>query len=84
MTFRLSIKESESTFDWSTTGKAFLSTLIMFITAFPFMHQSLVLTILVAVATYAIAIFATGAITKQMLTDLLMARKGTPEIGKMG
>lgn len=84
ITFRLSIKASESTFEWTTTWKAFLSTIIMFVAAYPFMNRSLVLTILVSIVTYCIAIFATGAVTKQMVQDLLMARKGTPVIDEMG
>lgn len=83
ITFKLSTRKSGLQFDWTTTWKALVSTLLMFALAYPFMNRSLTLTILVSVVTYSIAIFASGAVTKQMIGELLSARKGSPEIDKL-
>lgn len=83
ITYRLSTQFSEMNFEWTTTWKAFLSALLMFAIAYPFSERSLILTILLSVVTYTIAIFATGAVTKGMIQDLLIVRKGTPVIDEM-
>lgn len=74
---KLAASHSGLKFDWTIPGKALLSTIAMAVAALPFIH-SFFWTVLVSIATYSIIIFATGAVTKQTIQDLLMARKGTP------
>ena len=60
----------------TTTWKALLASIVMFAAAYPFSYRSLWLTIGIAIIAYSAMILATGAVTKQMITDLLIARKG--------
>lgn len=80
----MTLKHTPMKLSWSVPGKAFLSTIAMFSAAFPFMDRSLGLTISIGVGVYTIAIFATGAVTKTMITDLLSARKGAPTADEVG
>lgn len=64
----------------ATTWKALLASVVMYVAAYPFSHRSLWLTIAVALIAYAAVILATGAVTKQMITDLLLTRKGGEKI----
>lgn len=59
-------------------GKSLLASLLMVILARPFLNISLGLTILVATAVYAILVFATKAVTKTMVLELVRTSKGAP------
>lgn len=82
LTARLSMKHSEMKLSWNVPLKAFIATIAMVLAAIPVIH-SFFLTIVVGMVVYTIVILATKAITKQMIQDLVMARKGTPEIDEI-
>ncbi|MFA5130036.1 MAG: flippase [Patescibacteria group bacterium] len=72
----LTLKSGEFTLPLATMWKALLGSFVMFIVAYPFSKNSLWLTIAVAIIAYSAVMLATGAVTKQMVADLLIARKG--------
>jgi O-antigen/teichoic acid export membrane protein len=80
----MTLKHANMKLSWTVPGKAAISSAMMFAVAYPFVDRSLFLTILIGVGIYAISIFATGAVTKTMVTDLLIARKGAPTADEMG
>ncbi len=76
--FVLTCVYGEMKVNWSAAGKALVASAVMMIAAKPFVNVSLALTILVAVAVYTALIFATKAVTKDMVMEILSARKGAP------
>ncbi len=80
----VTLKNADMKLSWVVPGKAAISSLVMFAAAYPFVDRSLLLTILIGMGVYAVSIFATGAVTKAMITDLLIARKGAPTADTMG
>lgn len=64
--------------DWTVSGKALLASVIMYLVARPFADQSLFLTIAVAALVYFAVAFATKALTKEMIEELLVTRRGIP------
>jgi O-antigen/teichoic acid export membrane protein len=63
---------------WSAAGKALCASIVMYFAAKPFIEISLALTVLAAAAVYAALIFATRAVTKEMIREILLTRKGAP------
>ncbi len=62
--------------DWTVPGKALFASVIMYFAALPLANRSLSLTILVAVMIYLVIAFATKALTRGMIEELLISRRG--------
>lgn len=74
----VSLRTAKTNISWNIPLKALLASIVMVFAARPLVDISLGLTILVAVLVYAIIIFATGALTKEMIRELVKTSKGSP------
>lgn len=78
ITLILTLVAGRMKLSWNTAGKALFASVVMTLVARPFLNFSLAITIIVAAATYGILILLTGAVTKEMVRELLRTRKGAP------
>lgn len=83
ITLIMTLVHARMKLNWSVMMKAIVASIAMFFAAQPF-TDSLLKTIAVAVFVYTALIFATRAVTKDMIKEILSTRKGAPTADVLG
>lgn len=71
----ITVKAAKMRLNWTVAGKALLASILMVFAAWPFAERSLFLPIVIGAAFYLIAIFATKALTRETVEELLFASR---------
>jgi O-antigen/teichoic acid export membrane protein len=77
----MTLKTTEMKLPLATFGKALVAAAAMAIVTIP-VRGHLLLTIIIGAAAYLATLFLTGGLTKTMVSEMLLARKGTPSAGE--
>jgi O-antigen/teichoic acid export membrane protein len=75
----MTLKTAKMKLPFATLGKAILAGIVMIVLTIP-VHGHLFLTIVIGAVAYLGTLFLTGALTRTMVSEMLLARKGTPEV----
>lgn len=76
----VTVKKSDMKLSLSVTGKALFVSIVMYFFALPFAENSLIAPIGIGVLVYSVGVFATKAVTKEMVTEILFPKKTMPEV----